>query len=453
MEVSPSHATAPSAADSLIDARPTRIRWLVFALACGISWLLYLHRYAWGVIKPAVKAETGLSDVELGWLDSAFSASYSMCQIPGGLAGDLFGPRRVLSAIILLWSGCLAWTGLAHGVLSMGASRVAFGMAQAGAYANLAKVTKSWFPLSIRTFAQGVIAATAGRVGGACSSLVIAALLMDTLGFDWRMALWIISALGIGFSLLFWLLFRNTPAEHPAANEAERRLIAGDAPLAKPTSGRPALILSPGNALNVGMFLLHAFTSTLPDILFVYWIPSFLIEEKELTLSQMGVFAMLPLIGGALGGLVGGTLNDTLIHLTGNRRWSRSAVALTGKVVSAGLMAWSVSIGDGRLVMVALFGCKFFTDWSLPTQWATTTDIAGRAAGTVFGVMNTIGSLAGFIAGPLIGYLKQTYGWGNLFYIMAGVYLVSGLTWLVIDCTRPLFREEGAGGSGLEAGE
>jgi sugar phosphate permease len=437
----PASRKTPDAAAPAESEQPTHVRWLIFGLACGVSWLLYLHRYAWGVIKPAVKRETGMSDLELGWLDSAFSATYALCQVPGGLAGDLFGPRKVLSTIILLWSGCLAWLGAAHGMAGMAASRIAFGAAQAGAYANLAKVTRSWFPLSMRTFAQGAIAAFAGRVGGACSSLVVATLLMGWLGLGWRTSLCVISALGLLFSLAFWLLFRNSPAEHPAANQAERRLIGGDEPSAAVAGARPVLIVSAGNALNVGMFLLHAFTSTLPDMLYQNWIPSFLVEEKGLSSEEMGVFAMLPLIGGALGGLTGGTLNDLGIRLTGNRRWSRSAVGLTGKVISAALIAWSVTIGDGRFVMMALFACKFFTDWSQPTQWATVTDISGQAAGTVFGMMNTVGSLAGFVAGPLIGYLIQAYGWGMMFYCMAGVYFVSGMCWLAIDCTRPLFRE------------
>src|SRR5262249_12586391 len=50
--------------------RPTRVRWLIFVLLCAASWLLYLHRYTWGVIKPALRAENpGLTDTEVGWLD------------------------------------------------------------------------------------------------------------------------------------------------------------------------------------------------------------------------------------------------------------------------------------------------------------------------------------------------------------------------------------------------
>src|SRR5438477_629154 len=72
--------------------RPTKVRWLVFALACAVSWLLYLHRYAWGVVRPAVKEEfPSLTDVQLGWLDALFSAGYAPGQVPGGMAADRWG--------------------------------------------------------------------------------------------------------------------------------------------------------------------------------------------------------------------------------------------------------------------------------------------------------------------------------------------------------------------------
>src|SRR5437588_833661 len=90
---------------SFLRARPTQVRWLIFVLICAASWLLYLHRYAWGVIKPAFRAENpNLTDTELGWLDSAFLATYAFGQAPGGLVGDVFGTRAVFVVIILLWS-------------------------------------------------------------------------------------------------------------------------------------------------------------------------------------------------------------------------------------------------------------------------------------------------------------------------------------------------------------
>ena len=135
-------------------ARPTGIRWLVLALACVTSWLLYLHRYSWGVIKPEVKSEFGFSDTQLGWLDSAFNLSYALFQVPGGLMGDLLGPAIVLPVIIFAWSGCVAGTAMVGQAWSFAGVRTLFGLTQAGAYSNISKVTRSWFPLSVRTTAR-----------------------------------------------------------------------------------------------------------------------------------------------------------------------------------------------------------------------------------------------------------------------------------------------------------
>src|SRR5262245_60258277 len=103
-------ATMPSRSGDDIHLRNGR--WPVFILACATSWLLYLHRCSWGVIKPAFRKDNpGLTDGDIGWLDGAFNASYAIGQVPGGLAGDVLGPRVVLSVIILVWS--LAAVGIA----------------------------------------------------------------------------------------------------------------------------------------------------------------------------------------------------------------------------------------------------------------------------------------------------------------------------------------------------
>ena len=52
--------------------RPTNIRWLIFALACGTSALLYVHRYTFNFIKPKLAAEFGYNETQLGGLFSLF---------------------------------------------------------------------------------------------------------------------------------------------------------------------------------------------------------------------------------------------------------------------------------------------------------------------------------------------------------------------------------------------
>lgn len=420
--------------------RPTRVRWLIFALACAASWLLYLHRYSWGVIKPAfLREHPDITATQVGWLDSAFQGAYAFGQVPGGIAGDYFGARLVLSAIILLWSATVAgvtWTGSLPRLFGL---RATFGLAQAGAYPVLSKVTRNWFPLSVRTSVQGVVTAF-GRVGAACSPLIVATLLMGTLGVSWRASLFAIAAPGALLALAFWLAVRNSPREHPLCNQAEQEDI--EAGSASPAAGRRgALLLNRDSLFNLGMLLIYAFASTFQDQLYVNWIPLFLTEGRGLDDRAMGLFTPLPLLGGAAGGIVGGVLNDYLLRRTGNRRWARSGIAFTGKFVAAGLVLLSVQMADGRLAMVVLLAARCFGDWSLPTQWGTITDVSGRASGTVFGLVNAVGAAGGFVAGPVLGYLKQQHGWEGLFLGVAAMCLLAAVTWLFIDCTRRLVAD------------
>src|SRR5262245_49131784 len=96
--------------------------------------------------------------------------------------------------------------------------------------------------------------------------------------------------------------------------------------------------------------------------------------------KAMGLMTPLPLLGGAVGSILGGYLNDTLIRAGWGRRWVRSGVALTGKLVAAVLIVVSVQVPQGWLAMVVLLAARVFGDWSLATQWGAVTDVAGRAS-------------------------------------------------------------------------
>ena len=140
-----------------------------------------MHRYSWGVAKPYLQAEYHLSDGELGWLDGAFNITYALGQFPGGLAGDVLGPRVVIPVVAILWSLLTAAPGLVSQFWHLYFVRLMFGAIQAPAYPNLGKVTKSWFPLSIRTSVQGLVSSFSGRAGAGCASLIVATLLIGQL--------------------------------------------------------------------------------------------------------------------------------------------------------------------------------------------------------------------------------------------------------------------------------
>lgn len=418
--------------------RPTGVRWLIFTLACTTSWMLYVHRYAWGVIKPEIRKEYGLSADELGWLDFAFQPTYGLFQVPGGLAGDLWGTHLILSGSIIGWSlavGCLA---LAYGVWGFVGVRLFLGATQAAAYPMLTKVTRDWFPLRMRTSVQGVVIAL-GRLGGGCASLIVATLLMGMLQLDWRNAMLVLALPGILLGLAFWICFRDRPREHPWANQAECEVIE-EGELQVAPGAKVQLHLSGWNGLHAGLLLLGSFTSTFADQFYVFWVPSFL-RERGMPTAEMGMYAMLPLLGGTFGAPLGGFLNDYFIRLTGNRRWSRSGIAICGKGMAAWLTFLIIFIADPRWGAVMLFAVKLVGDWSLASQWGAITDMGGRGAGTLFGAVNTAGTVGAALASLAMGYTMAYSGWKGLFGLLAAVYLLTAIVWAFIDCSRRLVVE------------
>ena len=329
----------------------------------------------------------------------------------------------------------------------MAIGRAIFGVAQAGCYPALNKVSKNWFAASGRTTAQGWIATFFGRMGGALSFIVFGSVMLGWLHLPWRWALGIFTLLGLVCGLLFLILFRNTPREHPWANAAESDLIlAGDPAAATATHSRLdwARTLSYGS---VWFLFVRAFASNVADVLYVYWIPMFLSDVKHLGHTNTGGLAALPLIGGALGGITSGWLQSALIRRTGRRRWARCGAGLLGKLIAARVMLLCLTVEDGVFIACLFLVVKFFSDWEQPAEWGTISDIAGPSAATLFATVNTIGAIGGFVAGPLTGLILQRFsrgeqvtaaGWNALFVCISLEYLLAASAWLFINADKPI---------------
>lgn len=430
------------------DGQPaTRVRRLVLALSCAVSFVLYLQRYAWGFIKKDVQDELGWDSVTLGWLDGLFGISYGAAQIPAGMLCDWFGVHLLLGSIILAWSLALAGFAWATTLSGMATARITFGLTQAGCYPALGKASKNWFPLSTRTFAQGLIATFFGRGGGAASFFLFGTVLLGWLELPWRWAVGIFSALGMIVGVAFLLLFRNTPREHPWANEAEEELITSGDPSAEHAARARLAWGSLARSRTVQFLLVRSFASNLADAFFVNWLPLYLRTEKELGSRTAGWMAAVPLLGGACGGLVSGLMQSYFIRRTGSRRWARSVVGMTGKFMAALFILSCPRAEEALTVSCLFFFLKFFADWEQPAEWGVVSDVAGRASATVFACVNAAGSIGNFAAGPLIGATllvfsggsqATTAGWNAVFVLLAIEYLVAASCWFFIDSERPL---------------
>lgn len=426
--------------------RPTNIRWIVFTMAFGTSWLLYIHRYAFSFIMPELKKEWGLETSELGWIDSAFQVSYAVCQVPVGIAADALGVRFILPILIVVWCIGLAMQAWAPNQATLGIARLTLGLGQSAVFGNLSKISSCWFPAPIRTTLQGLTGVLAGRLGGMSAALIFGFILLGVFGLHWRTAVYLMAGIGVFHALIFWFFFRNTPTEHPLVNEAEAELFEDET--AKASRGKMSVRellrgLRPRSMANLGAINLQSILSTIADSIYSSWIPLFAVEVYRLeSYKQIGIYAALPLAGGALGGWLGGVLNDKLIARTGNRRWVRSGIAFTGKGMAALLLFVSlIWYETPQVFFIFLFFVKLFGDWSLVTLWGVITDVGGRATATIFSFNNSIAIACAITAPIMFGYIAEFHGWRLVFVTAGGLYVLCALSWLLINCTIPMAKE------------
>src|SRR6267142_2077739 len=139
--------------------RASRVSGRVLTFAFLLAVITYLDRICISAAAPVIMDDLHLSVLQMSVVFSAFTLSYSLFEIPSGWLGDVKGPRRVLTRIVLWWS---AFTMLV-------AIRFFFGAGEAGAFPNVARSFSRWFPVRERGRANGVMF-LGSRMGGMLSA-------------------------------------------------------------------------------------------------------------------------------------------------------------------------------------------------------------------------------------------------------------------------------------------
>src|ERR1700737_1029013 len=82
----------------------TNIRWLLIGWTFLISAIAYLDRVNISIAGKSIAKEYGLTDIQLGYVFSAFVLGYALFQPPWGGLAPRFGARWAL-ALALFWWG------------------------------------------------------------------------------------------------------------------------------------------------------------------------------------------------------------------------------------------------------------------------------------------------------------------------------------------------------------
>ena len=416
---------------------PTRARHVVTAFAVTLAVITYVDRVGISVAVPLISQDLGLTSIQMGWALSAFGWAYAVFEIPGGWLGDRIGPRRVLMRIVLWWSFFTAATGWAWSAVSLVVIRALFGAGEAGAFPNLTRVFTTWLPKAERERAQALLW-MATRISAAFTPLLVV-LLIEAI--TWRRTFELFGVIGAVWAILFYLWFRDSPAEHPAVNKAELALLPPASETAIAHGGVPwgAIFSNP----HVWLLSIQYMCLAYGWWFYVNWLPTYLRNARGTSMKMGAVLAGLPLLLGAVGCLLSAFIAPRLARALGSISLARRALAVGGFLGASVSIVIFTRIADPITAMFVLGMAGFFNDFAMPVAWASTMDIGGRYSGTVSGAMNMMGSIAGASSTLFVGYLLAwTSGnWTMTFYISAIIYLVGAVCWLFLDSHSPAVRE------------
>jgi sugar phosphate permease len=418
--------------------RPTATRHVVLWLTVALYLITYMDRVVISAAVPSIQKEFGFSTVTIGWILAAFQLSYSLFQIPGGWLGDRLGPRKALTAVVLWWSSFTALTALTWSATSMMVCRFLFGMGEAGAFPIATRSLSRWMLPAERGWAQGLTHA-GSRLGGAVTPVLVVGIIAAA---GWRAPFFIFAVIGVVWGIFWFWYYRDSPDDHKFVNDAERNLI-------KTSLGRtgPARKIVPWKEIlsSPQMWLLAAMYACYGYSIGIYltWFPKYLVDTHNFSLTQMGVYASMPLLAGVLGDIAGGSVSDLLVKRTGNLKLGRRIVAVLGFLIAGvgiflAIQAEDPMLGVG-LFCVAVFGLEL----TVGVSWAVALDIGDEFAGSVSAVMNTAGNLGATVSAALTGYLVTLYSWNAAFMVLTGLAVVAALLFLKIDASRRVYSQGG----------
>jgi MFS family permease len=406
---------------------------MVLALVVAAYMLTYMDRVNLASAVPVIQHDLGFSMITIGWIFAAFRWGYAFFQIPGGWLGDRIGGRRALSLVVIWWSAFTSFTAFTWNAVSMGICRFFFGVGEAGAFPIATRSLSSWMLTTERGFAQGLTHA-ASRVGAALTPPIVVLLMVR---FGWRAPFLLFGLLGLGWSGVWYWYYRDTPAEHRQTNSGERELIENSiGPRAACASVVPWRRILGSSSLWTLSLMYFCYGYSI-DI-YLDWFPKYLNEHRGFNLTQMGLYASLPLLAGAAGDLLGGTLSDRFARRFGNLKLARCTVAFVGFVIAAvSIIPATYTTSSAASVLyscVAVFGLEI----TVGVAWAIPLDIGGEYAGSIASVMNTFGNLGSAVSPVLLAYFVGLYGWNMPFLVCSALCSIGAVLSLGLDASNKI---------------
>ena len=364
---------------------------------------------------------------------------YCLCLVPWGWMADKIGTRRVNSYSVLVWSIGAILTSLAVGLGTVIAAQLVLGLGESASLPTAGKVVRQWFPAGERGLATAIF--SAGMFAGPSISSPIAAWFVVHLG--WRLSFVIFGSFGFAW-LLLWLLWFRLPRDCGWLPEAEREYLVAEIPEAscesKPRSGNVGKLLS--RKTTWGLLLTQG-TCGYTLYLYLYWLPSYLIQARHMNLMRASWFISAPYLIAAILSIAIGRISDRSLRSQALKQGKRRIFLIVCILLSSAVIF--TNLVSNEFVAIGLIAVSLTSVASaLSLNMAITNDLVRSAemSGTALGIVILGGNLFGLTSPIVTGSGQDEGGFDGSFYL-AGALLLSGAVIAGTMTKKPLsFADE-----------
>jgi ACS family glucarate transporter-like MFS transporter len=414
-----------------------RVRWRIYGFLFSFAFIAYFQQKGLTVAAERIMPDLHFSQVQIGWLESAFVLGYALFQFPGGVLGQRLGARRLFTLIGAVAFIATVLTPLAPALLqgtllltAMIALQFIMGLAQGPIFPVSTGVMESWFPPQRWAVIQGL--QSSGLQLAAAASAPLVAYLMTTMG--WQQALlW--PALPAAAVVALWAWYaRNTPQEHRSVSaaeiaELEHRSEEAQSPI---TRARLLRILTDRSVL---LLTVSYICMNYVFYLISNWCFLYLVQERHFNVLESGLLSTLPPLGAAAGAGIGGALVAWACRRFG-LRWGYRAVPLFALPAAGLLLVLVVNLSDAYLAIAMLTLAYLAVELTEAAYWGGTMVVARADCMSASGVLNTGGNIGGLIGIPIVAHLSGGGHWTTAFTLGALFALIGAVLWFGIDAGR-----------------
>lgn len=384
--------------------RPTisHLRWSICALLFAATTINYLDRIVFSVLIPVIRQEMHISDLQYGYINSAFQFTYTAAFFFAGRFIDRIGTRIGYAVAVAWWTLAAAFHALAQTPLGLGFWRAMLGVGESGNFPAAVKAVAEWFPQRERSLAIGLF-----NAGSNVASMIGPPVIIWMLAlWGWRACFLVTASLGLAW-LAVWLLAYQLPGAHPLLSESERKHIQSD--LAEAGDEAPVGWLAALRHKQTWGFALAKFLTDPVWWFYLYWLPPYLYDVRGFNLKEIGWALPVVYLMADVGSIGGGWLPGYLMR----KGWPLAKARKATMALFAGLMPIAAlsALTSRSALAIALISLATLAHqgWSA-NLFTTTSDVfPKKVVASVTGIGGTLGGLGGIFFSTLIPGIVVTY--------------------------------------------